>query len=345
MLKKAISGLLLVTVFSSQVFAGGPFRRQGAVILGGNHCVTPFQTFSSPVFSYSQPIISQSYAPKTVVSSVDNYSAKDDVSDALRVISEFKLKQQALDQGLQSLGYSSQKSYAQPQEQNYQPPQVNYGLAPYQQGTTQYQVESMQLSSFGSNMEGINEQLNALTRLAENMQKNSATVSASVGGSVQTMTESVADQAAQQVEITRIQAEAAARMAMIAAATEMLKESRLSEKVDVTYKTETQTSQSAQGEVISSSVESSQQTATTAEPEVTALDVESQRQLVLDSCAKCHAGEKPAGGFSLNAGTLNEAEIASAVTQVFIGEMPPKGKLSVVERVRLGEALQSFREE
>ena len=344
-LKPLLLGCILL---SGTAFAGDPLFRQRGVVLGGGHCVTPIQTFGSPVYSYSSPV-TQSYS-SSVIQSQEVYSAPvqsqgyDDVATALKIISDFKLKQQALESGLNTLGYNNatnttaSKDYSQ--QSNYAN-SINYGLAPYVQGNTQYQVESYELSSYGNDIGSIKDQINALMLLSENMQKNSFNVGSSVSNTVQTLADSASQQAESQIEVARIQSEAVARVAMIQAAANMLKESRLNSKVDV------RVDRSIQEPILSEPITLSTQTTTVEttqsveDPDVAALQAQSVA-LVTRHCGACHMGGKDKGNFSLSLGGLDKAGLDSSIAQVFSGEMPKQSKLTTAEKLEVAEALRVF---
>lgn len=341
-LKQLSSALLLVLSFSSAVNAGDLFR-QRAVVLGGNVCSVPVQSFSSPVFSYSAPAVKSAVVVDSHSSVVqnNNYDYGDnDIATALRIITDFKLKQQTLEQGLSQLGYAApQPQYVQPQgqPQYQQPAAVNFGLAPYEQGTTQYQVETFEYSAFGNNIADIEEQLNSLMRLSENMQKNSATVSASVGNTVQSLADGAVEQAKANVEVARIQSEAAARVAMLRAAKEVLEGSQLNSKVDVRSETRVEVPAATQPPVTvdQPQILSVPQTTTVVDPGM----------LLKDHCGKCHSGDATKGNFSLDH-VLSAADVDRAVASVFSREMP-KGieqPLTVPEMLEIAKAIHELQE-
>jgi mono/diheme cytochrome c family protein len=338
--------------------AGDPFFRSRAVVLGHGHCVTPVQSFHQPVFNYSSPVVVKSHVVDShVVSShvahpVHHVDKTDDVTAALKVITDFKLKQQALDQGLNALGYTPSQAaqqYAQPQ---YAQPQqvyggnINYGLAPYAQGATQYQVESLQLSSFTDNVDGVKEHINSLMRLAENMQKNSLTVGTSVQSTVQTLADSASKQAESQVEVARITSEAAARVAMIQAAAQLVSESKLNSKIDLNIERSSggQTGEGTVGEpIVVESVEQEVQTQEMPQAAIPAgLDQMTAVKLVTESCGACHMGGKTKGNFSMLEGQMSQADIDTSIAEVFTGEMPKQAKLTTAERLQMAEAIKLF---
>lgn len=321
-------GLVLVCVLllTSNGFAGNPFVKQ-SVVLSGAHCVTPVQTFSSPVYSYSSPVVSQVHSQAVVSSSGYVASSGDDVARALEVIGKFKLQQQLLDNGLTALGYAPQgyapQGYAAAQTIQ-SAPVVNFGLAPYAQGTTQYQVENLQVSSFGNNSQTIQENLNALSRLAENMNKNSATIGATVGTSVQTLSSGLTAQAVGQVEVAKINAEAASRLAILQAATQLVEQSRPSAQFDATVQVQSQGG-------------STVDTAVTVEAATTLLSP--GQQLVQKTCYSCHSGENVKGEFTFDTG-LTEESAQKAVASVLTGVMPKnKPTLSTLDKVQIIDAL------
>ena len=353
--------LLIACLLATTTLAGDPFFRghRGGVILGGGACVTPIQSFGSPVYSYSAPLVSNHAVysePVVVKKDVHHATYGDDISTALKIISEFKLKQQTLENGLNTLGYNNSSTTTT--TQTYQPQQtsygnsINYGLAPYEQGNTQYQVESFALSSYSDNVGDIKEQLNALMRLSENMQKNSVSVSSSVGSTVQTLADSAANQAESQVEVARIQSEAAARVSMIQAAAEMLRESRLNSKVDLRFDRSTE-QQPTLSEPIT--VESSSSTTTTTREQSgvpiggqaqvadnTGMNMDASVTLVTQHCGACHMNGKVKGNFAIALGNLSQADLDTSIAQVFSGEMPKQSKLSVAEKLQVAEALRAF---
>lgn len=327
---RILSGFLLSLLLVFQpAFAGNPFVRKQAVVLGAGHCVTPVQSFASPVYSYQAPVaVQQVVTPSYDQAQVQSYG--DDVSTALKIITEFKLKQQTLDRGLESLGYNqAAPQYVQPQA-TAAAPYVNYGLAPYEQGTTQYQVESYSLNAFGSDLGDIQEQLNSLMRLSENMQKGSVSVSASVGNTVSSIVDGVKAQSQAHVDVARIQAEAAARIAMLSAAKDVLEGSRVNSSVSV-------------------NIDRKQEQSSESSPDVTLGDavsvqaVKDVKQFVLDKCASCHAGGKTKGNFSLD-GPLDTNAVRSAIASVLSGEMPKDSetKLTVDEMLDLVQGLHTF---
>jgi hypothetical protein len=323
MLSKVLAiGLLIVC--GTAVQAGNPFVKQ-QVVLSGSHCVTPVQTFSSPVYSYSSPVVSSQYAAQSVVAN-DYVAANtgDDVSRALEVISRFKLQQRLLDDGLTALGYAPQGGQAYSTYSSHSAPAVNFGLAPYAQGTTQYQVESLQVSSFGNPSQTIQENLNALARLADNMNKSSATIGASVGSSVQSLSNGLTAQAAGQVEVAKINAEAAARLAIIQAASQLVEQSRSSAQFDASVQVSAVQSESTDPVV---------QAATVASPNM---------EMLKKTCFSCHSGENVKGEFTFDT-EMTEEKAQRAIASVLTGTMPKnKPALSTMEKVQIVDILTSL---